>query len=308
MFSSKIKKYLDRLSVSSKKPHSYLFIGPDGVGKEDAVYYFVQRITGKDSDENFLPKIKSRNHPDVIVVEPEREEKEGRIREKEITIFQIREARERLKFFPYELKSKFCIIKRAHRMNHEASNSLLKILEEPRPNTYLILLSYGVEAVFPTIASRCAVLRFPLLSSKELKSWAEGYKIEKAKLEEIKLWSGGRIKVAEELIGDKDFLRKKKERRIELRKIFTSEIYERFDWVEKKSKNKSELVETLQDWENLVAQSLRRTLRKESDNRLKIGKIVFLLNGVREVIDKIEGSNANPRTVMESLVLDMEWR
>src|SRR5262249_17290611 len=47
------------------------------------------------------------------------------------------------------------IINRAHCMNHNAANSLLKTLEEPSQNTLFILLSHHAERLQPTIISRC---------------------------------------------------------------------------------------------------------------------------------------------------------
>ena len=95
-----------------------------------------------------------------MIIEPEIEEKKGKTREKEISISQIREALERLKFFPYELEKKFCRQER-QKMNAEAANALLKNLEEPSASAIFVLLADNAESLLPTIASRCAVLRFP---------------------------------------------------------------------------------------------------------------------------------------------------
>lgn len=261
-----MKSYLDRLAGSSRKPQSYLFIGAEEAGKAEAGFYFISKIAGKSSDAIFLEKIKSKSHPDVIVVEPETEEKKGKTREKDISIFQIREMKERLKFFPYELGCKFCIIKKANRLTSEAANSLLKFLEEPQANTFFILLSDNLDSILPTIVSRSAVLRF---AQAELPEWNE-------------------------------------EHRQDLRQIFAQEIFERFDFAEIKSKNKNEAIGILEDWENLVGESLRKSI-KERASQKSIGKIVSLLENIRETIDKVKYSNASPRMAMESLVIEMNW-
>jgi DNA polymerase III delta prime subunit len=263
---SKIKIYLDRLSTSSKKPQSYLFIGPEGVGKDEAVFYFVSKVSGKSGDAVFLEKIKSKGHPDVVVIEPETEEKKGKTREKDISISQVREMQQRLKFFSYELGYKFCVIKKADRLTAEAANSLLKFLEEPQVNTFFILLAGNLDSMLPTIISRSAVLRF---AQANLPKWKE-------------------------------------EHRQDLRQIFVQDIFERFDYAEKKSKNKNEMIEILEDWENLVGESLRKSVRERGGQK-NIGKIALLLNSIRETINKIQHSNANPRMAMESLVLEMNW-
>lgn len=266
LFSPKIKTYLDRLAASEKKPQSYIFSGTDGAGKIEAAFYFAAKIAGKSSDAAFLERIMSKNHPDVVVIEPEVEEKKGKTREKDISVDQVREMQERLKFFAYELGHKFCIIKKAGRLTTEAANSLLKFLEEPQSHTYFILLVNNLDSLLPTIISRSAILRF---AQMELPKWQE-------------------------------------ENRQALRQIFVQEIFERFEYAEKKAKNKNELIEILEDWENLTGESLRKMVK--SRDRKKTETLVRLLGDIRETINRIQSSNANPRTALEKLVLEMEWR
>jgi len=263
---SKIKTYLDRLADSKSRPSSYVFAGAVEAEKEEAVFHFVSKIAGKFSDGEFLERIKAKNHPDVVIVEPEIEEKKGKTREKEISIAQVREALEKLKFFPYELKTKFCVIKRAQKMNSESANALLKSLEEPSANAIFILLADNIESLLPTIASRCAVLRFPETS---LPRWNE-------------------------------------ENREQFKKIFRSEIFERFEYIEKNSKNKKELISILKDWELVMAESLSKLIvdQKNSGNLGKVKKVIELIEDTRESINRLEYTNANARGVGEELVLN----
>ena len=53
------------------------------------------------------------------------------------------------------------IIHDADRMNAEAQNALLKTLEEPPPNSLLILTTGSPAALLPTTRSRCQMLRLP---------------------------------------------------------------------------------------------------------------------------------------------------
>ena len=55
---------------------------------------------------------------------------------------------------------KCCIIFQAEKVNINAQNKLLKILEEPPQNTLLLLTSINTSTVLPTIISRCKRLRF----------------------------------------------------------------------------------------------------------------------------------------------------
>lgn len=227
MFNKKIKTYLDRLAESSRRPSSYLFLGAGEIEKEEAAFYFILKLAKKVSDEEFLLKIRAKNHPDVVIIEPEIEEKKGKIREKEISVSQVREALERIKFFPYELEKKYCIIKKTQKMNAEAANGLLKSLEEPSESAIFILLASDIDSILPTIVSRCAILRFPVLG---LQKWNE-------------------------------------ENRDTLKNIFKNEIFENFDCIEKISKNRGEFILTLREWELVIAQSMRKLVAKKEDKR-----------------------------------------
>ncbi|OGI25382.1 MAG: hypothetical protein A3J76_02000 [Candidatus Moranbacteria bacterium RBG_13_45_13] len=236
-FNSKIKTYLDQLATSPKRPNSYLFVGPAETEKSEAAVYFAAKIAGKENDGEFLRRAEENIHPDVVIVEPEIvEDKKGKTREKEIVIEQIRQTQERLKFFPYELKQKFCLIRKAGRLNLEAGNALLKILEEPTESTFFILLAVDAESVLPTIASRSAILRFPQV---DLPKWKE-------------------------------------ENRERLRKIFKEEVFEQFGYIEKTAKDKNELLEVLIDWENVAAESLRKLVADGENQKkaAKVAEII----------------------------------
>jgi len=260
---SKIESYLDRLADSSSRSGSYIFSGAGESEKDEAAFWFVSKIAGKFGDEDFLARIRSKNHPDVVIIEPEIEEKKGKTREKEISISQVRDALKRLKFFPYELKTKFCVIKRAQKMNVEAANALLKSLEEPSASAIFILLVDNMESLLPTIISRCAALRF---AETRLPEWSE-------------------------------------ENREQLKNIFRQEIFERFDYIEKISKNKNEMIAALKDWELVMAESLRKLVGGGED-RKKIGKVIELVEDTREAINRLERTNANARGVGEKLMLN----
>ncbi len=274
-----------------------MFFGAGAGERFEAAVYFASKLAGKAGNEEFLRKAREKIHPDVIVVEPEiAEDKKGRIREKEIILEQIQEARDRLKFFPYELSKKFCVIKKAEKLNDECSNALLKILEEPSVSSIFILLANDVGSVLPTISSRCAILRFP---QTKLPEWDE-------------------------------------KNREKFKNIFKEEIFEKFGYIEKISKDKNELIKTLKDWEAVAAEGLRKLVLEErgistsqgstfplssagadsnssrsnlaKGNRERVGKVVGLIGSLREAINQLEQTNASPRSIGERLVLEMSSR
>jgi DNA polymerase-3 subunit delta' len=87
----------------------------------------------------------------------------------EIRINSIRELRREASLSAFAAGWKVFIILEAERMNDEASNALLKTLEEPTPKTVLILTSSKRERLLPTILSRCQPLKFDSLSSEDIR-------------------------------------------------------------------------------------------------------------------------------------------
>ena len=158
-------KILQKEIATSSISGAYLFTGPAGVGKALTALTFAKALNckkeGTDSCEecSSCRKIEHHNHPDVRIVEPEN----GSIK-----IEQIRDLKRQISYKSYEGRRKVWIIKEADKFGLAAANSILKILEEPPPQTVLILTSQAKEALLPTILSRCQVIRFFPLPLQEI--------------------------------------------------------------------------------------------------------------------------------------------
>jgi len=143
--------------------HAYLFAGIDGIGKVSTAVTFAKALNcqqgGGDSCDicTSCRKIDSKNHPDVLRIAPDEAQAT-------IKISSIRAIGEKVSLRPYEAKKKVCIIEDAHLMTAEASNSLLKTLEEPPPDSVFILTTSNIAGLFRTIVSRCQVVKFSPLS------------------------------------------------------------------------------------------------------------------------------------------------
>lgn len=72
---------------------------------------------------------------------------------------------------PVESRKKVFIIDNAHRMTEEAADCFLKTLEEPPPDSILILITSKPAAILQTIRSRCEIVRFAPLTSGEIKEF-----------------------------------------------------------------------------------------------------------------------------------------
>ncbi|MFA6335070.1 MAG: hypothetical protein WCX48_05860 [Bacteroidales bacterium] len=68
----------------------------------------------------------------------------------------------------FEGGDKYMIVWLPERMNQEAANKLLKLIEEPPAGTYIFFITQAPEKIIPTILSRCQIIRVPPLDIKEL--------------------------------------------------------------------------------------------------------------------------------------------
>ena len=138
--------------------HAYLFLGPEGVGKRTIALAMAQALHCDEMDNDFCGRcahcvrIQNGNHTDVRLIEP-------LAGKKEISIQQIRSIEKELNFHAFSGK-KIAIIDPATLMNLPAQNALLKTLEEPPPDSLLILLASNAGGLLPTVRSRCLRIAF----------------------------------------------------------------------------------------------------------------------------------------------------
>ncbi|WP_457640630.1 DNA polymerase III subunit delta' [Persephonella sp.] len=166
-----IRLYLDK-NYSS---YSFLFEGKDCIGKKlialkTARAFLCEKNYGFGCGEcndcrlvnntisNIYEKTDLTPHPDLKIISPENN--------KEIKINQIREAIQFLKL--KSKKGKVIIIEKAEKMNTEASNAVLKTLEEPPENSLIILTTSNQNAILPTILSRCKKIKFKPLKKEDI--------------------------------------------------------------------------------------------------------------------------------------------
>jgi DNA polymerase III gamma/tau subunit len=97
-------------------------------------------------------KISHMAHPDLLIIKPE-----GVM----IKIAQIRAMQKSIAFPPLESSRRITLILDAHKMNLDASNALLKSLEEPPAGNHFFLTSPSSDQLLTTISSRCQEIRCP---------------------------------------------------------------------------------------------------------------------------------------------------
>ncbi len=159
---------------------SLIFHGIDGIGKRLTAFMIAKAFnclseTGKPCDLcSVCLSIDHLNDPDVKLIMPEwhdeRLDKKDR-KSLSIKIDQIRELVSDINLRPYHASKKIYIIDYAEMLTDDASNSLLKTLEEPPSYAIIILITTAYYSLLPTIRSRCWGVPFHPLSSREIEEF-----------------------------------------------------------------------------------------------------------------------------------------
>ena len=137
-------KLIKELIERGEFPQSSIFSGVEGVGKRLVAVESLKLISGSDLEVRIIGS------------------------EKPATIEEVRELTEWLFLKPTEGKAKGVVIDNAEEMRSEASNALLKTLEEPPGYAYIILITRNENALLPTIRSRCRIFRFGRLTDSNV--------------------------------------------------------------------------------------------------------------------------------------------
>jgi len=202
----KIRSRLDALIKNPEIAATFLFSGPEGVGKMLLAREWAQKILclGENCNQNTCEscrifQVSTRNHPDLILLSTSAEGQSGSrksVKEEEepstIKIDRARSFMVELSNAPLVSNRRVAIIDSAHLLTNQAANSLLKTLEEPPPATMIILITHLPDHLPPTIRSRCLNVSFAPLSLSEFQSVLKqiGLKTEMAPEDLYRLASG----------------------------------------------------------------------------------------------------------------------
>ncbi|MDR4509356.1 MAG: DNA polymerase III subunit delta' [Candidatus Brocadiaceae bacterium] len=196
VFQNRIIDIFQNVIKNNRLAHAYIFAGPEGVGKslfakELAKSLFCRSSHWDACDKcNNCQRIITDNYPDLFFFFPE---KNSRV----IKIEQIRHLQGILNTTPLESRNKMVIIESADKMSEEASNCLLKTLEEPPAFALIVLVVTSLEFVRETIRSRCQIVRFAPLPETAVKDLLiNNFQIEDKKAEQLANISNGSLKRA----------------------------------------------------------------------------------------------------------------
>ncbi|MEJ5283652.1 MAG: DNA polymerase III subunit gamma/tau [Brevinematales bacterium] len=150
--------------VKGKVPHALLFSGVRGVGKTTTARIFAKALNCKNLQPDGEPCntcdscIEITNGFSVNVIEIDGASNRG--------IENIRDIKDNTIYAPINGKYRIYIIDEVHMLTNEASNALLKTLEEPPPHVVFILATTESHKILPTIKSRCQHYHFKKMHNK----------------------------------------------------------------------------------------------------------------------------------------------
>ena len=172
-----IDEKISSIDLSSLS-HALIIEGQEGVGKNQVCQHLINCLLNEKNSNNL---IKNNSHPDLFCINNEtlisyfqREDKNKlKNNTKKIPVAFIREAIDFTMLKSGLSKNKILFIDGAENLTISSQNALLKTLEEPPQNTYIIIQSNRFKCLNQTIYSRCQLIHFNNILQDDLYSWAE---------------------------------------------------------------------------------------------------------------------------------------
>jgi len=165
-----------------KLPHAILLNGPAGIGKHQFATQFAESLLCSEPDNSGFAcgqcrsclLVKAGSHPDLAHIEPEEPGKAIKVDQiRALSSFSVLSAH-------VDEGYKVIVLDPAENMNRAAANSLLKTLEEPTPNTILLLVTSSPQRLLATIRSRCQRLDFINPDHASAVAWLQSCDVEQA--------------------------------------------------------------------------------------------------------------------------------
>ena len=192
-------RIIQQALASRRMPHAYLFAGPEGVGREMLALRLAQVLLCAGPLRRPLPQdvcsgaadpiltdgqgldacdvcqdcqlVAAGTHPDLFLIHRQlnRQHPDATIRKQKALVLGVDVIRhflvDRVGLRPNRGRAKVFVVREAERLNEAAQNALLKTLEEPPPDTFLILITVAMEHLLPTTRSRGQAVVFQPLPS-----------------------------------------------------------------------------------------------------------------------------------------------
>ena len=322
----KALRYLQRSLTEGRVSHAYLLSGPRQVGKMVLAMDLAKAVNCTGGDRpcqacDQCTRVGRGLHADVQVVGvADGETDTGRTRVA-IGIDQVRDVQREASLMPYEGRQRVFIFDGAEHLSEEASNALLKTLEEPADRVLLLLLTVDSTMLPATVLSRCQVVELrpvprPLIA-KELEA---RFGADSTAADEIARLSGGRPGWAMDAMTRPQIVEQLAEKLDTIEGVVSGGLEERFDYAARlassvardRDSGRQELgawLEWLRDillvvegaTDSVTHLSRIDTMRSVA-RELTSAQVAAAIGAVQSAREDLE-ANVNPRLALESMVL-----
>jgi len=301
----KQRSFLKRSIQNDRIAHAYLFYGPAKIGKKIIALEFAKLLVNPSQESNIVS--------DLTLIEPEYSiDKEGETKEGSraiIPVAQIFDLKTKLSLSAVGKDYKAAIIDGASAMTADAQGALLKLLEEPKGKTIIILLTEHLEQLLPTIVSRCQAIRFGLLPNRDIEEYFNKKKVPVKRVQGLSWLCFGRPGLAIDYFNSpkkEEFQRTKIQ---EISQLVKAPLNLRFQYAEKLSKKRWETNKVLDIWLNYFRELLldkfgnKRVPADFQEKNYSIQHLKKIINLIEKIKFVLSRTNANPRLALEVLLL-----
>lgn len=175
--------------------HAQLFIGAAGVGKYDLAVSLSHTLLCEQPDRFMACQqckgcklVSANTHPDQLTISADSQS---------ISVDSIRELSNFIHHSALQGGHKVVIIKDAEKMTHSAANALLKTLEEPNPNRYILLTCNDKSQLPATVLSRCSLQKVEVTDTEGVSAWLQTRGVDIKQYEWSKLFYGQPLKLTQ---------------------------------------------------------------------------------------------------------------
>jgi DNA polymerase-3 subunit delta' len=345
-------RLLSRSSETGRLAHAYLITGPDKVGKRTLAIDIACMVNSEAVIDMFgaadsidlatshqAERIRKGIHSDVRIIDVntelekdskgsgsggDGEESSGRGRQN-ISINHIREMIRDSATKPFEGSSKVFIIDDAQRMTIEAANTLLKTLEEPADDTFIILTSPTDEALPETVVSRCQRIDLRPVDPEVIESeLIERFEAEVSQARSLSRLARGCPGWAIDALNDSTIVDGHNQAVLRFAEIVTGNIEERFRYARQTGgqfwRDRDAVLAEMQRWlewwrdvammrhklDDHATNTEWAELLSEIASQLKESQISAAVTSIQYATIALE-ANAVPQLTLEVLMLDLPW-
>ena len=315
-----LKEHLQNAIAMNKVSHAYIINGERNAGKEFIARVFAMALQCEKKEAepcgecHSCKQALSNNQPDIIYISHEKPNTIG--------VEDIRaQINNDIVIKPYSSPRKIYIVNEGEKMTPQAQNALLKTLEEPPEYAVIVILTTNVEALLPTVLSRCVVLNMKPVSDALVKKYLmEQLGVPDYKANICVAFARGNIGKAKLLASSEEFEKVKDEAISLVKNINDMEIHEIVKAIKKISEYKfdvNDYLDILMAWyrdvlffkatkdvNSLVFKEEIQQIMRVSDRSTYEG-IETIVNALQSAKKRLE-ANVNFDLTMELLLLAIQ--